>query len=356
MRYGLVIFFVLSFSLIRGQYFHESLDLYSNLRSQLINEQKFKIGFKTYSILKYQNTVPNLLDNFHLASRFRFNRKQSWILRNTEFGVGFQAFFSGASQVPDVYNKPPVLVKVYEKEGNNNVFSPGVQVIRTLWFSDTTLWRLQVGLGLRYNYIGNERFFSKSYPFGYDLSLYLKYKVFSLQYQHSAHTIYSSYRYKIEDIGDAIESDKERVSIPDEFRNLSILTLAFGDDYLKKPTKEDKTLYNIYFTFRRDDFSNKDLRSDFSFKNLDYIIGFRINHAGLKINPEFSFTPRYNIDGYSYKCHNYSMLVGYELKQFEIMFGYSHVIYYPQAVDLHSLKEAEDIHCDRVVVSIGYYF
>ena len=83
MRYGLVIFFVLSFSLIRGQYFHESLDLYSNLRSQLINEQKFKIGFKTYSILKYQNTVPNLLDNFHLASRFRFNRKQSWILRNS---------------------------------------------------------------------------------------------------------------------------------------------------------------------------------------------------------------------------------------------------------------------------------
>ncbi len=356
MRYGLVIFFVLSFSVIRGQYFHESFDLYSNLRSQLINEQKLKIGFKTYSNLKYQNTVPNLLDNFHLISRFKFNQKESRMLRNTEFGIGFQAFFSGASQVPDVYNKSPILVKVYDKEGINNVFSPGLQIIRTLWLNDTTFGRFQVGLGLRYNYIGNERFFSKSYPFGYDLSLYFRNKLFSVQYLHSSHTIYNSYTYKIEEIESVVESDKAKVSLPGEFRNMSFLTLSVGDDYLKKPTKEDKTLYNIYFTFRRDDFSNKDLRSDFSFNNLDYIIGFQINHAGLKINPEFSFTPRYNIDGYSYKCHNYSMLVGYELKQFEIMLGYSHIIYYPQAVDMFSLKQAEDIHCDRLSLSFAYGF
>jgi len=356
MRFLWVTFFVLSLTLLKGQYFHESLDLYSNLRSHLVYDQKCKIGFKTYSNLKFQNTVPNLLDNFYLNSRFKFKKKDHWMLRNTEFGVGIQAFISGANQFPELYEKPPMLIKIYDTGGKNLVISPGVQIIRNLWINDSTSGRLQVGLGLRYNYIGNDQFFSKSYPFGFDLTLYFRNKLFSVQYLYSAFSIYNSFTFKIEDIDETVESDKDRVSIPDEFRNLSFLTFGFGDDYNKKPTKDEKTLYNFYFTFRRDDYSNKELRNSFSTKYMDYIFGFWINHLGLKINPEFSITPQYKFDGYSYKCHNISLLMGYVFKHFEISAGYSHLIFYPLAVDVYSLQDAEDIHCDRLSLSLAYGF
>lgn len=341
-------------TIVRGQYFHESLDFYYNLRSELKSEQKLKIGFKTYSNLNFLNTVPNLFDNFELRSRFRFDRQELWILRNTEFGVSFQAFFSGGNKAPEVYNKPPMLIKVYDKTRKNNVLSPGLQIIKTLWHKDTTSGSFQIGLGLRYNYVGNKEFFSKSYPLGFDLSMYFRNKLFSIQYMYSLFTIYNSFAFNIEDLDIYIESEKSRVSLPSEFKNLSLLTISFGDDYNKRATEDEKTLYSIYFSMRRLYFSNKDIRDNFSTKYMDYIIGCWFNHTGIRINPEFTLTNNFVIDNYYYKCHNYSLLLGYDFKRFDLKVGYSHMIYYPRIVDFYTLSQAENIHYDRLILSLAY--
>jgi len=341
-------------TIVRGQYFHESLDLYYNLRSELKSEENLRIGFKTYSNLNFLNAVPNLFDNFDLRSRYRSDRQDLWILRNTEFGISFQAFFSGVEQVPEDYSKPPMSIKVYDNEGNNTVLSPGLQLNRTLWHNDTTFGHFQIGLGLRYNYIGNEKFFTKTYPLGYDFSLYFRNRLFSIQYMYSMFTIYNSFSFNIEDVDFIIESEKSRVSLPGEFKNLSLTTLSFGDDYNRRATKDDKTLYSIYFSLRSLYFSNKDLRNSNSAKYLDYIVGSWINHMGFRINPEFSFTNNYLIENYSYRCYNYSLLLGYDFKHIELKIGYSHMIYYPRVVDYYTLSQAENIHYDRLVLSLVY--
>ncbi len=154
----------------KSQYFHESLDLNYNLRSTLIEDQKAKIGFRTYSNINFENTIPNIFDNFQLLSRFRFANTSSWFVKNAEFGAGINSFISGTNQIAEQFKKPPMLIQLYNDGGHNFVITPGLQYIKNWIFNDTIDSRLQFGLGLRYNIVGNPEMFTKSYPFGYDLS------------------------------------------------------------------------------------------------------------------------------------------------------------------------------------------
>jgi hypothetical protein len=356
MRIALTGIAILSALFSSGQYFHETLDLFYNLRSSLEEDQKMKFGFRTYSFIKYEETVPNLLDNFQVTGRFRFPRQDNTVLKNTEWGAGLTALVTGLSKSPEVYKHPPIRVSVYSDQNNANIFSPGILVVQTWWLHDSAFSRFQVGLGFRYNYIGRNDLFSKTFPLGYDLSFYFRIKIVALQFYRSANMVYSGFAYKSEDIDDLTNASDTRFTIPDEFRNLSFFMLCFGDDYLKKPNKEDKTLYNIYLSLRRFDYSDPDLRSEFSFATLDYNTGFRITHRNLLMNPEITFTGQYEQESSTYTRYIFSLLAGYRLKRLEFRAGYSHSVCHLHAVDLYSLQESENIRCNKLLVTIVYGF
>ena len=337
----------------QSQYFHESLDLYYNLRSSLVKDQKFKTGFRTYSNVNFESTIPNILDNFQLLSRFSFVNSSHWFVKNTEFGVGISGFISAASQIPDQYQKPPIRIRVYDNHGHSNIFTPGLQYIRNWHFNDTIDSRLQLGLALRYNIVGNPEIFSKSYPLGYDLSIQLNHKFFTMQIMHSANTIYNSFTFRSDDVADIIETDRKRVSIPGEFENLTFLTIAFGNAYYKLPTDNDKLLHYFYFSMRRLYPSNKEYRIKLLLKNLDYIFGCRFRYKKLLINPEYS-TNRSDVGDQAYKGKSYSFLLGYEFGKVSAKLGYAHVVYYQLAVNVSSLKNNDNIKLDKMIFAIDY--
>lgn len=339
----------------QSQYFHESLDLYYNLRSSLVKDQKVKTGFRTYSNVNFENTIPNILDNFQLLSRFRFVNSSHWFVKNTEFGVGLTGFISAASQIPDQYQNPTMRIRVYDNHSHSNILTPGLQYIRNWHFNDTIDSRLQLGLALRYNIVGNPEIFSKSYPLGYDFSIQLNHKFFSMQFMHSANTIYNSFTFRSADVADVIETNRKRVSIPGEFENLTFLTLAFGNAYYKLPTDNDKLLHYFYFSMRRLYPSNKEYRIKLVLKNLDYIFGCRFRYKKLLINPEYS-TNRSDIGYHAYKGKSYSFLLGYEFGKISVKLGYAHVVYYELAVDVSSLKNNDNITLDKMILAIDCSF
>ncbi len=115
-------------------------------------------------------------------------------------------------------------------------------------------------------------------------------------------------------------------------------------------------MYNIYLSIRRFDYSDPDLRSEFSLASLDYITGFRIMHRNLLLNSEFTFTEQYEQESSTYTRYIFSLLAGYRIKRLEFRAGYSHSVCYPHAVDLRSLQELDNIHCNKLLLTLMYGF
>jgi hypothetical protein len=356
MRYWLLIFAsCILFIGVRSQYFYESLDLYYNLRPSLVEDQKAKIGFSTYSNVNFENTIPNILDNFKLVSRFRFTNSSHWFVKNTEFGAGISSFITGANQFSEQYPRSPLNIKIYNDVKYNYVITPGLQYIRT-WKSDNKAdSRLILGLGMRYNIVGGPEMFSNSYPFGYDLSLQLMRRFFSFQFMHSTNSVYNSFTFRTADVSAFTDSDKKRISIPVEFQNLTFFTIALGDPYYKLPTENNKLTYNLYFTMRRLFPSNKEYRPELSFKNLDYIFGFNLKYKQFDLNPEYA-SNRTDLEYHDLKAKSYSILVGYSFGDISIKLGYSHVVYYELAKDLQSLQNNDHVKLDKLIFAIDYSF
>ena len=356
MRYWLLIFAgCLLFPGVRSQYFHESLDLYYNLRSSLVEDQRAKIGFRTYSNINFENTIPNIFDNFQLLSRLKFANTSHWFVKNTEFGAGVTGFYSGANQIAEEFQNSPILIRIYNGEGHNYIITPGLQYIRNWYFNDTIDCRFQFGLGLRYNIVGNPEMFSKSYPFGYDFSFQFTKKFFSVQFMHSANTIYDSFTFRRADVSDIIESNRKRVSIPVEFENLTFLTFTIGNAYYKVPTENDQLQHNLYFSLRRFFPSNIEYRPNLSFKNLDYIFGINLRYNKFLINPEYA-THRSDMGYDVLKGKSYSILLGYIFKNVSVNLGYTHIIYYELAVNVSSLKNNDHLNLDKLILGIDYSF
>jgi hypothetical protein len=341
---------------VKSQYFHETLDLYSNLRSSLSKSESLKLGLKSYSFLNYKGTLPNLFDNFNLSGRVRFNQAKRKFLKNTEWGIGFHAFMTGGAKIPKIVDSSPMHVKVYDNtKGTGSMYIPGLQIIRTWWFNDTTWSRIQAGVSLRYNHITNDDLYATNYPIGFEFSFFAKIRVISIQLLHADHTVYNSLTYNSEDLGIPPEDGHTRVSVPDDFRNLTTLTLAFGDDYLARPTKEENTLYYAYFTLRRNDFSAKEKRKEFDFVNLDYIFGTRITHKFLTINAELTVNKEYAHEDELYHCQIYSLLAGYDQNKIGIRAGFSHFYCFPLAVD-HAALQADNVQFNKLLLAVEYHF
>jgi len=345
----------LLFSGVKSQNFHESLDLYYNLRSSLVEDQKAKIGFKTYSNVNFENTIPNILDNFQLLSRFKFPKSSSSFVKNAEFGGNITWFYSGYGQAPDQVRKPPLYIKLYNDQGHNYIITPGLQYVKNWIPNDSIDKRIQLGLAFRYNIVGDAESFSNTYPFGYDFSFQFTKRLFSFQFMHSANTIYNSLTFKTTDLPEYSESKKKRLSIPTEFENLTFLNFTLGNPYYKLPSKNDPLLHYLYFTMRRLYPSNKDYRPELSFKNLDYIFGINIRYKKLLINPEFC-THRNYYEYYTTKGKNYSLLIGYSFNKILVKMGYCHVVYYLLATDLLSLQNDDNIHLDKIILALDYSF
>lgn len=340
---------------VKSQYFHESLDLNYNLRSTLIEDQKAKIGFRTYSNINFENTIPNIFDNIQLLSRFKFANTSSRFVNNAEFGAEITSFISGSNQIAEQFKKPPMLIQLYNDNGHNFVITPGLQYIKNWIFNDTIDSRLQFGLGLRYNIVGNPEMFTKSYPFGYDLSLQFNIKYFSVQFMHAANTIYNSFTFRTADLNEFVNSNKKRISIPVEFENLTFLTFSLGNAYFKVPSENDKLLYYLYFSMRRLFPSNKEYRSNLSFKNLDYIFGISLRYKQWLFNPEYG-THRSDNGPEAMKGNSYSFLLGYAFRNVSVKLGYAHIVYYELATDVYSLKNNDHINLDKIIFAIDYSF
>ena len=138
-----------------------------------------------------------------------------------------------------------------------------------------------------------------------------------------------------------------------EFENLTFLTIGLGDAYYKRPTEQDKLLHYLYFSLRRLCPSNKEFRSNLSFKKLDYIFGLKLRYKKFLINPEYS-TSRGDIDYLALRANNYSILLDYEFKKISITMGYAHIVYYELAVNVTSLKNNDHIKLDKLIFSIDY--
>jgi hypothetical protein len=342
------------FTYASGQYFHESCDLQYNLRSSISERQKMKFGFSTYSYLKYQNTIPNILDNFQVISRIKFAKSKYQFFKNAELGVKFQAMLSGKYYSANTYSSPPIHVKLYDQEGSTIALMPALQYIKNWYFMENDCSGIQLGLAFRYNYVGSEFYHDEVSPLGYDASFIYQFRALSLQVMHSINSLYSGYRYKSEDLVKIIETESEKITLPDEFTNLSFITLSFGDSYLKRSNDQEKLIYNIYISARRNDFSNKEIRTEFSFKTLDYISGFRISYKGFMINPEFTYRHTLMIDEIYYKGNYYSVMAGYEFRHFAIRTGFTHSIFYPFSVSLASLQSGENIYQEKLIFCLEY--
>lgn len=337
-----------------GQYFHESLDVHYNLRSSLTDQQKIKFGFKTYSYLNYQNTIPNILDNFQVIFRFKLVKTEKRFFKNAEMGISFQAWLLGKYYTANTYNVPPIHIKIYDKNGNTMALIPAIQYIKNWNFIKHAFSGIQLGFTLRYNYVGSEFFHGDVFPLGYDASLIYRVKVLTLQIMQSINSLYSGYRYKSEDVEGLVETESEKITLPDEFMNLTFVTLSLGDSYLKRSTDQEKLVYNIYFTMRGTNFANKELRTEFSFKTLDYIAGFRINYKGFTINPEFIYRHTIQVDEANCRGNYYSVMTGYDFRHFALKLGFTHSIFYPFAVDVTSLQSGENIYQEKLILCLEY--
>ena len=231
---------------------------------------------------------------------------------------------------------------------------PAIQYIKNWNFIKHAGSGIQLGFALRYNYVGSEFYHDDVFPLGYDASFIYRIKVLTLQIMQSYNSLYSGYRYKSEDVTGIVEAESEKITLPDEFMNLTFLTLSLGDSYLKRSTNQEKLMYNIYFTLRRNNFANKELRTEFSFKTLDYITGFRINYKGFTVNPEITYRYTIQIDEANYRGNYYSVMTGYDFRHFALKLGFTHSIFYPFAVDLTSLQSGENIYQEKLILCLEY--
>ncbi|MBN2173811.1 MAG: hypothetical protein JW731_06755 [Bacteroidales bacterium] len=345
-----------SFFSAKCQYFHESADLFYNLRNAVPENKKFIAGTQSYSNLNFLNTIPNLLDNFRFVSRMKFDSAGIRNFKNLEIGIALNAFISGKTQIPLFYSSSyPMLIRVYDAQSKNTVISPGLQLIKSFPLNAKND-RVQLGLAGYYNFIGTEDYFTVNYPFAYDLSVFINYKVLSLQGMYSAHKIYSSYTFNTSDLQGIVESEKNRVSLAEEFENLAFITLMLGDFYLDRTKDKYDVLYNIYFSLRNNVPSNKDLRPEFKMKYIDYLAGASIRYGKFLFNPEFLINRRTYVGDESYSCLGMSMLIGWEVAHFCINAGYNHFEFYRHSTDYMALKEGEDITMDKLLISLAYLF
>ena len=350
MKYWLTPFLLLIFfSFAKSQYFHETLDSYYNLRSVLSEDQKAKFGFKTYSVLHFENTIPNILDNFQVISRFKLTNKKYWLLNNSELGAGINGFITNGYDIPELYYNTSILVKLYSDKGKNFIITPVIQYIKIFQFNETGNSKMQLGLAGRYNIMGDDFYYNKTFPVGYDLSVLFNYEILTLQLMHSANSIYTSYTFNTSELEGFAESDKNRLSIPGDFQNLSFFTIAFGDYYLCEPADKKDLMYNIYLSIRKIVPSEKDLRSEDTKKQFDFITGFRVLFKKFTINPEYMV----NKTKSSLKLGNYSIMTGYDFGRLQLKAGFSHGIYIFRSVDLYSLQE-ENIHHDKLIIAFSY--
>ncbi len=347
---------IISFLPATGQYFHESFDLQYNLRSSLPDTVRFKMSLSSYSFLKFLDTKPNIFDNFRMNTRFKVVKSQNSLLKKAEFGIGLQGFLTSNYKTPFVSSCPPIRISVYDSDQKNYVFTPAVQYIQLIRLNEKGNSNLQLALGLTYNIIGNDNLFSQTFGFGYDFSALLHIKVLSLQLAHFSNAIYTSYSISSSDVKDFIETDRAQISVPDDFQNLSFVTVSFGDYYLKSPAAFNEVLYTIYLSARNMVYSDKAYRSKISLKRLDYMAGFRIHYKGFSINPEFLLNNCHDLVDYPYSCLGYSIMAGYDFKKISIKAGDIYQIFYPLAVDLQSLKSAENIICNKLIVAVEYQF
>ncbi|HRX97454.1 MAG TPA: hypothetical protein P5514_10950 [Bacteroidales bacterium] len=351
----LLVFAVFIFCSAHGQYFHESADLYYNLRKAVPDHKKAVMGISTYSTINFMNTIPNVLDNFRFASRINIDSTKKGKYKNLELGFMMNGFISGKTIIPYYQQKPPINVRVENSDRNNNIFCPGLQMVKSYPLKSQN-GRVQIGLAGYYYFIGLEDYFLKNYRFAYDLSVLVNHKILTVQGMHSAHKINSSYSFKTSDLQGLIESDKDRVSLAEEFDNITFITFTIGDYYLKRPDPKNKLVYNIYITFRRDVPSNKELRPVFELRYIDILTGLNFRFGKFHINPEVMMTNRTYDDYHAYSCLGLSMMLGYQIENFMINAGYNHFDYYQQSTDGWALTDAQDFSLDKVLLSVGYLF
>jgi len=170
--------------------------------------------------------------------------------------------------------------------------------------------------------------FSKTYSFGYDLSAVLHFKRLTFQFYHAAHKLNSSYTFGTGDVEDIAATDKKRISIPEEFKNMTYFTLSLGDNYMKRPSSAKEILYRLYITLRHDVPANKDLRPEFKIKYIDVITGFNLYYRNFLFNPEVLVHESNSIGMANYNCLGASLLAGYIIKSFSMKLGYSHYTCY----------------------------
>ncbi len=170
---------------------------------------------------------------------------------------------------------------------------------------------------------------------------------------HAANTIYNSFTFRTADLNEFVKSNKKRISIPVEFENLTFLTFAVGNAYYKIPTENDKLLHYLYFSMRRLFPSNKEYRSNLSFKNLDYIFGINLRYKQWLFNPEYA-THRSDTGPEALKGKSYSFLLGYAFRNVSVKLGYAHIVYFELATDVYSLKNNEHINLDKIIFAIDY--
>jgi hypothetical protein len=335
-----------------GQYFHQS-DIFHNLKPEVQDGKNFYFSASTYSFVNLLNTVPNILDNFQVITRYRADSSGSDLLNNLEIGAVVKGFISSGTILPFRMNMPPMSIRVYDPDNNNRVVSPGVQLIRNIPFNKKE-WGLQLGLAGYYNFIGMEDYFSESHSFAYDLSAFLYLNRFGLQIYHSAHNLNASYTFRTENVEDIVQTDKKRISLPEEFENLTFFTLSLGDHYLTRPDEKQEVLYSFYLSFRYDVPSDPELRPEFKIKYVDVLTGCNLYYRNFLFNPEVLVYERNSIGMANYNCLGASFLAGYTIKSFSMKLGYTHFTYYQQAIDYNSLRNSEDIQMDRLVLSLGY--
>ncbi|MBM3436827.1 MAG: hypothetical protein FJY07_11495 [Bacteroidetes bacterium] len=135
-----------------------------------------------------------------------------------------------------------------------------------------------------------------------------------------------------------------------------MLTLSLGDPFMKQAGSSDKLFYNLYVSARNLYPTDQDALKDFDFKNLDYILGFRINYKSFTVNPEFIYHYSVEIDDLIYDRHIFSFLAGYKFRHFNIKTGPSLGIFYPLAVDFTTLRHAESIVQEKYFLCLEYFF
>jgi hypothetical protein len=351
-----MIFLCLTLSLTHasGQYFHETFELQYNLRPTLKDQQKMKSEVMTWSFLKFKNTVPNFLDNFRVDSRFGFPKTQSDFFGNAEFGLSLQAVIPGKYNKLTTCGRPPMNIRLYDGYGSSNAFIPGIQYLKTWKPANQSDWDIRFGIGGRYNLVGNNYYHDSIFPLGFDASFIWRIKVFTIQVMQSYNSFYSAYRYQSEELTDEIDTEANKITIPDENYDMSLVTLSFGDPYWKYADDKERLVYNLYFTAQNMYPTKENAFKEFSLKNLDYILGFRINFHGFTINPEYTYRYSIQIDNISYEGQYFSLMAGYIINAFEVKMGFCTGIYYPLAVDLNSLQNINNLYLEKRIISIGY--